>query len=434
MSAASARGTDGYGTAPRVAYLMSRFPKLSETFVLYEILALEESGVEVQVYPLLRHREAVIHPEAQRLMGRVRYQPFLSGSILRANLRALLTRPGPYVRTVWGALRGTVRSRNFFFGALGILPKTVRAALQMEAEGVRHVHAHFATHPALAAWMIHRLTGIPYSFTAHGSDLHVDRTMLRDKVRDAELVVAISEFNRAMIVTEAPEHAHKVHVVHCGADCRAIVPGTRGSEATRPLRVLCVASLGRVKGHRHLLAAVRQGLDRGVSLECVLVGDGPERAALERQIAELGLERCVQVLGAQPRPRVLEELGRADVFALTSHPTARGQKEGIPVALMEAMASSLPVISTVTGGIPELVLHERTGILVEPGDVDGIADALVRLARDAELRQRMGRAGRSRVESSFDLRANAATLATLFLAPHSEAAPRAAVRATAEVA
>jgi len=411
---------DAIPTAPRVAYMMSRFPKLSETFVLYEILALEDVGVTVDVYPLLRHREQVVHSDSERLAGRAHYQPFISADIVLAQLRCVAGRPRAYFRTLLDVLRGTFKSRNFLMGAVGIFPKTVRFALDMERDGVQHVHAHFATHPALAAFIIHRLTGIPFSFTAHGSDLHVDRTMLGTKLEAAEFGVTICDFNRRMISEEVgPELAAKVEVVHCGVDTELLDadPHLRGSE-DGGLRLACVASLERVKGHRHLLEALKLARDQGVDVTCELVGDGPLREEIRADIQRTGLESHVRMHGALARPAVLEVLLAVDAFALTSHPTRRGQREGVPVAIMEAMATRLPVISTRTGGIPELVTDQETGFLVEPGDVPGMADAIVRLASDRELRRLMGEAGRRRVIGEFDLRKNARQLASLFTNGH----------------
>src|SRR4029450_8186629 len=169
--------------------------------------------------PPLREQQAVVHEEAAPLVARARFQPMLSMPVVMANQETLLTRPGAYgslwadvLRTPWG-------SPNFFFGAIGILPKCVWMAREMQSDGISHLHAHFANHPAVAAFAVHRLTGIPYSFTAHGSDLHVDRRMLPEKVESAAFVVAISSYNKSMIVEEClGRHADKVHVVHCGAD------------------------------------------------------------------------------------------------------------------------------------------------------------------------------------------------------------------------
>jgi colanic acid/amylovoran biosynthesis glycosyltransferase len=167
---------------PRIAYIMSRFPKLTETFILFEVVALEEQGVPVDLYPLLRENTRLMHREAERLVERAQYQPFISREIVRSQIRFLRHRPMAYVRALLDVVRGTFGSRNFLLGGLAIFPKVAHMARLMETSGVTHVHCHFANHPALAGFIIRRLTGIPYSFTAHGSDLHVDRHMLCTKV------------------------------------------------------------------------------------------------------------------------------------------------------------------------------------------------------------------------------------------------------------
>jgi hypothetical protein len=178
------------------------FPKLTETFILYEMLAMQSEGVQVETYPLLREKTEVIHPEAKSFVEAAHFQPFLSLPILRANLHFLLRKPRKYLRTFWTLMRANWGSFRFLTGALGVFPKSAFFAYEMKAEGIDHVHAHFASHPAAAAFVIHRLTGIPYSFTAHGSDLHRDRHMLREKVAEAAFVVAISNYNKELIISE----------------------------------------------------------------------------------------------------------------------------------------------------------------------------------------------------------------------------------------
>ena len=161
---------------PRVAYVMSRFPKLTETFILGELVALERRGVPVELYPLLRERAALVHPEAARVAARA--LPAVRVAADPASQSLAAPAPGAYLRRLGRRARGTWGSPNFFVGAIGIFPKVAHAARRMQADGVTHVHCHFANHPAVAGLIIHRLTGIPYSFTAHGSDLHIDRRML----------------------------------------------------------------------------------------------------------------------------------------------------------------------------------------------------------------------------------------------------------------
>jgi glycosyltransferase involved in cell wall biosynthesis len=397
---------------------MSRFPKITETFVLYEMKALEELGANVEVFPLLRQPPGPRHAEAQAYEERAHFTSFASWELLGANARRLGREPGLYLRTWWEMLGRTWGSMKFFLGAVAYFPKCVAFAERMETLGVDHVHAHFANHPAMAALVVNRLTGIPYSFTAHGSDLHVDRRMLDAKVASAAFVVAVSAYNRELIIEDCGEHERdKLVVIHCGTDPKAFnghvdSAGRRagGPPGARTLRIACVASFEEVKGHRFLIHACRLLADRGVDVHLDLAGGGPLRREVERLITELGLEERVTLHGAVARPDVVRILATADVAVLASNPTRSGKREGIPVALMEAMMSGLPVVASALSGIPELVEDERTGFLVPPGDPLALADRLERLVGVPELRRRLGAAGRAKVATEFDIHEGARLL------------------------
>ncbi len=400
----------------RVAYIMSRFPKLTETFILYEILALEALGVSVEVYPLLRERERVIHPEAARMLPQVHFHPFVSLPILVAQWHFFWRKPLPYLRLWFDVLRWAAGSANFFIGALGIFPKAVRFAYEMERLGIHHVHAHFCNHPAVAALIIHRLTGIPFSFTAHGTDLHVERRMLDKKVAAAAFAVTVSEFNKALMVRECGDGAReKIHVIHCGIEPALFTPPPR-RDGPGPMQVLCVSTLRRVKGHQYLIEACRLLRERGVEFVCHLVGEGPLRRKVEAQIERAGLRSQIRLHGGLPRLEVIKLMATADVAVIASNPTQAGRQEGIPVTLMEAMACGLPVVATAITGIPELVDSGISGLLVPAGDPTALADALQALGRDPGLREKMGRAGREKVVREFNLQVNVQQLLDLFLA------------------
>lgn len=395
----------------RVAYIMSRFPKLTETFILYEILALESAGVEVEVFPLLREHEAVLHPEAARLVDRAHYQPFLSASIVGSQLRMLARHPVRYLATFASLLWANRGSRNHLTGALGIFPKTVHNALLMQRMAIDHVHCHFATHPAAAGWIIHRLTGITYSFTAHGSDIHVDRTGLCPKVADAAFVAAISEFNRQVILDECgQEVASTVEVLHSGVDTDHFRPQERPRASDGRLHILCIGTMHEVKGQAYLLEACARLQRDGVGFVCRLVGDGPDEPMLRATADRLGIADRVVFEGRRTRDEIAELLAASDVLVTPSVPASDGKREGIPVVLMEAMSSGVAVVASRLTGIPELVRHGETGLLADPRDVEGIAEALRRLHADPALRSRLAGAGRSLVQREFDIRRNAATL------------------------
>lgn len=399
----------------KVAYIMSRFPKLTETFILYEMLEMEAQGARVEVYPLLRERRKVNHPEAERLVTRAHYHPFFSPQVLSAQLHYIKRNPAGYFRVWFDVLRWTWGSLDFFVGALGILPKAVRFAYEMENAAIQHVHAHFATHPAVAALIMHRLTGIPFSFTAHGSDLHVDRRMLDKKIEAAAFVVTISMYNKELMVAQCGESVRsKIHVIHCGVDPDVFsVAAKEGNKGV--LSILCVASFEEVKGHKYLVEACRLLRERGIPFVCNLVGEGPLRGEVQGQVVRSALTDYVVLRGGLRRLEVAKLLFEADVAVLASVPTKKGKREGIPVALMEAMASGRPVVATAISGIPELVECGRHGFLVPPHDANALAEALQTLAENRELGKRMGLEGRKKVIQEFNLKHNAGILLRLFL-------------------
>jgi colanic acid/amylovoran biosynthesis glycosyltransferase len=398
----------------KVAYIMSRFPKLTETFVLYEMIAMQREGVQVETYPLLREKADVVHPDAAPFVAAAHFQPFISFPILRANLHFLLRKLGVYLGTLWTLLRANWGSFRFFTGVLGIFPKSVLFAYQMKAENIDHVHAHFASHPAAAAFIIHRLVGIPYSFTAHGSDLHRDRHMLREKVEEAAFVVAISNYNKELIVSECQgKFRDKVVVVHCGVDTEVFQDHSSvvaHDHAHHPFTIVCVGSLHEVKGQAYLIEACANLQKKELDFVCHFVGDGPDRKSLTSLAEQLGISTKVHFHGQQTREKIARILQGADVLVAPSVPTSDGRREGIPVVLIEAMSSGVPVIASNLSGIPELVIHEKTGLLTPPRDSAAVTNALERYYHDPALRKQLGHSGRQKVTQEFDLYKNATRL------------------------
>jgi glycosyltransferase involved in cell wall biosynthesis len=397
----------------RVAQLVSRFPMVTETFVLYELEALEKLGVAVELYALLREHPKVVHPEAEKWVRRAHYLPFFSPKILRAQWHFIRRDAGRYFRTLAEVLRGSWGCFRCFRGALVFFPKVVRFAYEMGVNGIRHVHAQFGFHEAVAGLVVHRLTGIPFSFTARGYDVQVDGHMMNEKVGAADFVITVSEHLKENILCKCgPSAEEKIHVIHGGVDVERLTP--RGdSWPKRLLRILCVARFEEVKGHAYLVEACRVLKERGVPLECRLIGDGPLLPQIEKQIKRSGLDEEVLLLGALPYDKVIDQFSYADVLVLATAPTSDGKREGSPTVVMEAMACGLAVVASRSGGIPELV-DESCGIMVQPRGAMALADALERLARDVGLRQRLGRAGREKCVREFNLKLCVAKRAKLF--------------------
>jgi glycosyltransferase involved in cell wall biosynthesis len=395
---------------PAVLYVVSRFPAVTETFVVNEWLALS-GRFRMELAALRRSGEAPLHSESRAALDRVRFLGPPGPAAPAAHLRWLVRRPRAYLSVLWAMLRGArgLPARQAARHAL-VLVEAPTLARHAQRAGVAHVHAHFANHPATAAWIVHRLTGLPFSFTAHANDLFTGPALLERKAVDARFVVAISDFNRRRLLELDP--APRVELVHCGVDLdhhRWRGPDDRDRDV-----VLCVASLAAKKGHVHLIEALALLAERRPAIALELAGDGPERERILRRARELGVADRVRLLGALPAEAVRARLARAGAFALASVALPSGRMEGIPVALMEAMAAGAPVVATDLSGIPELVRPGETGLLVAAGDAPALAAALASLLEDGELAAGLARRARALVERSFSLADEAGRLGDLF--------------------
>jgi glycosyltransferase involved in cell wall biosynthesis len=394
----------------RVAYVVSRFPHISETFVVRELNAVTElGGVEAELFSLFPPSRPLVHPSAERWVGRV-WRPGPAAALAGAAW-GLVRHPLRATRVVGDVLRG-YRGSGRLLRALAVLPLALAQARQVRKLGIDHLHAHFASYPALAAWVCHRMVGVPYSFTAHAHDIFLDRSMLARKIEEAEFVAAISEYNRECLIRTESRAESKILVVHCGIEPAAYPFRRRPIPDVGPVRVLCVASLADYKGQDVLIRALEKGGERLARATLELVGSGPARQELEGLARSLGVADRVTFRGGMSEPEVRQELDAAAIFALPSVVTPEGRMDGIPVVLMEALACGVPVIASRLSGIPELVRDGVTGTLVEPGDTAGLAGALGDLLIAGPTVDPA--AGRALVEAEFDIVTIAARLTHLF--------------------
>lgn len=389
-----------------IAVLLSRFPLVTETFILREIEELERQGQPVRLVPLLRERPAVVHREARAWVPRALFTPFLSPAILAANARALVRRPHRYLALLGRVVLGSLGSGNVLVRSVALFPKCVYLAERLEREGIRHIHAHYATHPATAAFIISALTPIRFSVTVHAHDLFVAwrRPLLRAKVRRACFIRVISAFNGTFLRALYPESTEKIRVIHMGIapDAYRLAAG-QGAGGEDGARLVCVASLQPYKGIPVLIEACRRLAAAGHRFRCDVVGEGRQRAELERRIAAAGLGDRVRLRGALRQDEIAALLGLATIVVLPSVVSRDGQMEGIPVALMEAMAAQRPVVASAISGIPELVEHGVNGLLVEPGNAVALAAAIAQLLAKPERGREMGRRGSDTVRLRFRL-------------------------------
>jgi len=397
----------------KVAYIMSRFPHLPETFILREMMEVERQGGQIMLYPLIVQNQTIVHPEALSWIPRANRFPWISREILVSNWKWLTSHPAQYTALVWRALWGNLPSPNFFLRSLAILPKSVYMAERMQAEGIKHIHAHYATHPAFAAWVIHSLTGIPYSITVHAHDIYVDRTMLGPKIRDASFVIAISEFNKQFLAKQLGQWTlDKTHVIHCGIQPEKYKQG-EGKKSDR-FEIVSIGSLQPYKGQRYLIEACASLRRQGLNFRCRIIGGGELLPDLNKLVSAHNLGDHVILTGPQTQDAVAKMLGEADCYVQPSIVTPSGKMEGIPVALMEAMACGLPVVATNISGIPELVRPNETGWLVPEKDPDKLAETIIEIATHPDEAHRRLQAGREFVHREFNIRKSNEDLLCLF--------------------
>lgn len=377
-----------------VLYVLKRFPRLSETFVLREILGLELAGVQILVDVLLPPEHGPTHPELAALQARVRHLPrhpkLRARATLQVHSRLALRHP-----LRWAVL--AVRSRQ-----AGTWRRFVQAgpvAARIRGEGAGHVHAHFATSACEVATMAARLAGVTCSVTAHAKDIyHRDNAPnVARRLAGARTVVTVSGHNVAHLagVLSAPGRCPDVRHIPNG------VPVGAATDPAASNTVLCVARLVPKKGVDLLVAAAALLRAKHPQLRVDIIGDGPLRAELAAQIDRLGLGSQVRLLGSATSSDVTRAMTRARAVVLPCRIDANGDRDGMPTVLVEALACGVPVVSTHLVGIGEVVIDGETGLLVGPEDAAELAWALDRLLTDPGLAAHLGDAGRRLVDERF---------------------------------
>jgi colanic acid/amylovoran biosynthesis glycosyltransferase len=398
-------------TSRRVAYLLKMFPRFSETFVLSEILELERQGLELRIFSLKRPDDGLFHADVARVRAAVTYVPESPLRALRAyavaHREVFGWNPRRYLRCgaviLWRALKKRRAAALKRFLQAGFI-----APLLVEEE-IEHVHAHFATSATAVALHLHELAGVSYSFTAHAKDIYrhsVESESLERKLRSARFAVTVSDYNWRYLA--AFDGAERLVRIYNGLDVERFAPN--GAAREEPPLVLAVGRLIEKKGFADLVRACALLRRDGLAFRCRIVGKGELEGELRSLIEELGLEQHVELAGPIPREQLLAVYPRATVVVAPCVIGSDGNRDGLPTALIEAMALGVPVVATDVTGIPELVEHGRTGLLVPQHDPEALAGAIRRIVAEPATAERLVRAGRARVEEDFDLHANIAHL------------------------
>jgi glycosyltransferase involved in cell wall biosynthesis len=394
----------------KIAYLTGEYPRATDTFILREVQALRKQGLDivtcsVRTTPAAHHVGPEQKAEAAATFNvlAVAKNPV---KLVLCHLRAML-QPKRYMCALRLALRTSPPGvRNHLFQFFYFLEAAVLAD-HLHQEGVDHLHNHIASSSCTLAMITSEMSGIPYSFTMHGPDIFFEPVHWRidAKIATATFVACISYFCRSQaMIFSASQHWKKLHIIHCGVDPEGYGPGPRPERPT----LLFVGRLAAVKGVPVLFEALTSIIKDHPTVLLRLIGDGPERQRLAAQAAAMNLTDHIEFCGYRSQSEVAEALSMTDVFVLPSF------AEGVPVVLMEAMASGVPVVTSRIAGVPELVEDGVSGILVPPGTAPQLVYALNTLLKEAALREEMGRAGREKVKHEFNTENESKKLKQLF--------------------
>jgi len=396
---------------PKILYISGTLPVRSETFVYREILALRDLGLDVAT--------ASVHQSAMDLddgplaqMARTTTQLYATGpvSLAKDAMIEFFTHPVKSAMTIMHCKIDAFLSADI---TMSRRPKVLWQGLagmalarRVRKLGISHIHAHMAHVPTTIAMYAAMQLDIPFSFTGHANDIFPNRTLLKEKLKRASFVNCISHWHRAFYNSIAKRPDADYPVVRCGVDTNAYdaTPAPRGEH----LEVLSVGRLVEKKGFDVLIKAVGEiAKSNGPKIRVTIAGGGPEEAQLQQLVADLPENAEVVLLGDTNNDRVMELMTQADVFALPCRVADSGDRDGIPVVLMEAMARGRCVISGDLETIRELIKDGESGLMIPPGDQPSLERVLVELAKDRDRVDRMGRAARVRIEEEFDLTLNA---------------------------
>ena len=413
----------------QIGYLLRSYPRLSQTFVLNEILALERAGVSIQIFALTNPHERVVQMQVSQVRAPVHY---LDADIQPRSLRQMLYENA---KVAWLHFKGYLGSLVYIVAHRSIdegYTASSRWACFLQAvhliyifmlnerntgERIDHLHAHFAHDPALIACLVHRMTGISFSFTAHARDLYqVPEKVLADRIHAAKAVVTCCHTNLEHLGRIAPSQQSKFLLIYHGVNLNDFQPlsNSGAAPARRPL-ILSIGRLVEKKGFQDLLQALLIVKEGGEEFYCNIYGDGPLCEQLRDWIDKHDMTDEVTLMGDCTQQELISVYQNATLFILTPAQTEDGDRDGIPNVVVEAMAVGLPVITTAVAGIPELVEHDQNGLLYQPHDVAGIASGIIELLRDTEKRTQLGSAASKRVNEHFDITQAASRLKALFV-------------------
>lgn len=399
--------------ALKVCYLLKRYPRLSQTFIVNEMLALKRLGVDLVIVASKGSDEALIHEKCDALDAPVYYMPQPSAELLKQiSVTQYEKLADPPKNLDLEAMAGG-RSQKDFFTRLQV----AMTIPLIQSLGIDHIHGHFATWGAAAGSMMSALTGIPFSFTAHARDIFhqsIQNDQLAERIAQARFTITVSDYNKRYLeeILRAHGKSGKIIRLYNGMDLKALRAEGGAKEAGL---FVSVGRLVQKKGFQYLIEACKHLKGLGKPFHCVIIGEGEERPALENLLARYQLEKELSFLGAKSQGEVLDIIRRATAFVLPCIVTEDGDRDGLPTVILEAMALGTPVISTDIAGIPEMISDGQSGLLVPEKDARRLAGAMGKLLDSEGDRERYAAAARAKAVEDFDLHHNAMKLKGHFL-------------------
>ncbi|MFA5197615.1 MAG: glycosyltransferase family 4 protein [Patescibacteria group bacterium] len=387
----------------KIAYILGSFPGGTPPFIINEIKGVQKEGIEIIVCPI--HKRDISGRDANINGIKTLYaDPIFSPKIMMAHFYYLFRKPIIYFKLLL---------RNKVFGGKKIFWEGVYYARAMEKMGMRHIHAHFAWSAADCARIINKLTDIPFSLTAHQSDIHRFPERLSEKLEDAKFILTCTRGNKEYLAKKYGEKiGGKISVIYHGIDLSQFSPDIRKKE--KDIDILSIGSLIKCKGFEYLIEACAQIKDRGLFRKCIIVGEGEDKDSLEALIWRLGLSDKMEIKGPVSHSEVTALYERAKSFILPIT-IIDGAPHGVPNVLAEAMAMGLPVITTHVPHIPELIENNKNGLLVVDKNLRELADAIGEILSNENLRSRLGEEARTKIISDFDGKIFTRRIADLFL-------------------
>lgn len=399
----------------RIGIIVSDFPKVTETFILRDLVYNHRAGHEMRIFHLTPYRHSeVVHGFAEETLNWSVSLPFFwDKRVVGACWRALTRRPLTLMNIVWTIICEFFREPITMAKAFAALPKSLAIAENLDDWNAGHVHAEFAGHPGTSAWIVGLMADIPFSISCHAHDIFRTQGLLKQKLSRAAFVRCISEFNKRFLIDHFPELAsHSLPVIHVGVDTTQVKALPPVESDT--FEILFIGSVQHRKGVSQLLEALAE-LPTSLEWNCNIVGDGPEFDRLQRKKDSLGLTERVHFHGSQPFETVASFISNCHVLVVPSIKGRGGRNEGIPTVLMEALAHQRPVIASRLSGIPELVVDGETGYLVTPEDVSALSKAIYHVYQNPEEAAQTAKRGRAVVEQEFDTTSNAKARLGLYL-------------------